>query len=219
MYRVILFDLDDTLYPRSSALMPSIARRIEQYVTERVGIPQERADELRSRWRTIYGTSLRGLIEEGYEFDIDDYLCYVHDVPLDGLIETQPGVRRMLLDMPLRRAVLTNSDAQHATRVLSHLNLLDCFERIVDIRALNFLNKPDPRAYQRALQIMNATAEETILVEDTPVNTKPAKELGIKTILVDHPYTDDADYCVSSLIMVGSVVNQILATGAKGTQN
>ena len=211
MLKLILFDLDETLYPRSSSLMPIIARRIERYVIERVGIPLSQADELRRHWRRAYGTALRGLIEEGYPVDVDDYLQYVHDIPLDGLIEAQPEVRQMLLHIPLRRAVLTNSDIQHATRVLTHVNLLDCFERVVDIRALNFINKPNPEAYRTALEMLGISAEETIFVEDTPVNTKPAKQLGMKTILVDCPPTTDADFSVASLLDAGNVVNQLLS--------
>jgi putative hydrolase of the HAD superfamily len=214
MLKVILFDLDETLYPRSSSLMPEIARRIEKYVIERVGIAAERADELRRHWRVTYGTALRGMIEEGYDFSVDDYLQYVHDIKLDGLIEAQPEVRQMLHSIPLRRVVLTNSDVQHATRVLSHVNLLDCFERIIDIRALNFINKPDQQAYRLALGMLGVRADETIFVEDTPVNTRPAKALGMRTILVDYPSTADADFCVASLLDVGPIVTQLLAADA-----
>jgi putative hydrolase of the HAD superfamily len=210
MLKAILFDLDETLYPRSSSLMPMIGRRIERYVTERVGIPVSRAEELRKHWRLTYGTALRGMIEEGYPVDKDEYLQYVHDVPLDGLIAADPEMRKMLLDIPLRRAVLTNSDLQHATRVLTHVQLLDCFERIIDLRALNFINKPDPKAYLLALNIMSVAPGEAILVEDTPVNTRPARMLGMKTILVDAPCAGDADFCVAQTLEVGAVVKQLL---------
>jgi pyrimidine 5'-nucleotidase len=210
MYKLILFDLDETLYPRSSSLMPIIAQRIERYVIERAGVPPTQADELRRHWRRTYGTALRGMIEEKYPIDVDDYLQYVHDIPLDGLIEVQPELRQMLLDIPLRRAVLTNSDVQHATHVLTHVNLLDCFERIIDIRALNFINKPNPQAYLMALELLGVGAEETIFVEDTPINTRPAKALGMKTILVDCPPTNDADFSVASVLDVGKVLSQLL---------
>ncbi|HEY3289812.1 MAG TPA: pyrimidine 5'-nucleotidase, partial [Anaerolineae bacterium] len=154
MLKVILFDLDETLYPRSSLLMHEIGKRIEHYVTRYVGIPPAEAEVCRRRWRTTYGTALRGMMEEGYSVDVDDYLHYVHDVPLEGVISPQPEVRQMLRNIPLRRVVLTNSDSAHARRVLGHLNLLDCFEQIIDLRALEFVNKPDPKAYQRALDIL-----------------------------------------------------------------
>jgi putative hydrolase of the HAD superfamily len=212
MLKAILFDLDETLYPRASTLMPTIGARIRQYVVERMGVTEAEADALRIHWRQTYGTALRGMVEEGYDVDLDDFLQFVHDIPLEGIIEAQPEVREMLLSIPLRRAVLTNSDAAHATRVLQHVNLLDCFERIIDIRALKFINKPDPKAYAAALAIMGVRADEAILVEDTPVNTKPAKMLGMKTILVDYPITGDSDFYVATLLGVKDVVKHLLAS-------
>ncbi len=214
MISVILFDLDETLYPRSSQLMSMIGRRIDEYVVRVVGIPQSKSDEIRRRWRNQYGTALRGLISEGYSIDVEDYLRYVHDIPLDGYITPQPEVRAMLLGIPLRRVILTNSNTEHATRVLTHMQLLDCFEQIIDVRALNFINKPDPQAYQLAMDILHVEPANVILVEDTPVNTRIAMSLGIKTILVDCPPNHDADYTVDSILDVGSVALKIMRNGA-----
>src|SRR5512141_2781663 len=104
--------------------MPTIGARINQYVMEKLGVTPEESERLRQHWRRNYGTALRGMIDEHYPVDIDDYLRYVHDIPLEGVIEPQPEIRAMLLDLPLRRAVLTNSNVEHAVRVLTHVNLL-----------------------------------------------------------------------------------------------
>ncbi len=213
MYRVIFFDLDDTLYSRDSSLMRLIGQRIREYIVGKLGIPADQAEILRKRWRDTYGTALRGMLEEGIVFDVDDFLRYVHDIPLDGLIHPDPALRGMLLGLPLRRAVLTNSNVEHAQRVLNHMAVLDCFERIIDIRALKFVNKPDPVAYQRALAMMGVSAGEAILVEDMPPNTRPAKAMGMATILVDCAPTPDADYIVPSVYDVGGLVHR-LAAGA-----
>jgi putative hydrolase of the HAD superfamily len=209
MYRIILFDLDDTLYPRESGLMVAIGERITHFVSECVGVTIDEAKALRKYFRETYGTALRGLTEEGYRFDIDEYFRFVHDVSLDT-IQPNPQTRWMLLNMPLRRAVFTNSNVEHAERILSHLNIRDCFESIIDIRALNFICKPDLRSYATALEMMNVRANETILVEDMAVNTKTAKALGMQTILVDHPPSDDAHVVVNELNDVGAVVSSLI---------
>ncbi len=211
MLKVILFDLDETLYPRASSLMTIIGKRIERYVKGVVGGTPEQAEELRKRWRRTYGTALRGMMEEGWAVDVEDYLRHVHDVPLEGFIYPQPEVRAMLLGLPVRRAVLTNSNIEHAGRVLRHINLEDCFERVIDLRALNFMNKPDPQAYQVALSLMGVNADEVLFVEDTPINTRPAKEIGMHTVLVDCPPSDDADYFVSNVLQVAGIVNTLLS--------
>lgn len=143
-FSLILFDLDETLYPRSAGLMAAITERITQFIASRFGMSIQQADDLRQRLRALHGTALRGLMEEGYSVNIEDYFAYVHDIALDGMLTADPRLRAMLLNIPLRRAVLTNADIAHALRVLNHLNIQDCFERVIDIHALSYRNKPDP---------------------------------------------------------------------------
>lgn len=217
MYKVIFFDLDDTLYPRSAQLMRMIGERITDYIIHTIGIPADQADAARRRWRSRYGTALRGMIEDGYTFDLDDFFRYVHDIPL-GHVAPDPELRAMLLRLPLRRVVLTNSNIEHADRILAHLQIADCFERVIDIRALGLINKPDPRAYELALEMVGVTAGEAILVEDTPANVAPARALGMTTILVDCPpgsadAVGDADFFAPDVLGVESIVATLLRFG------
>ena len=94
---------------------------------------------------------------------------------------------------------------------MKHLQIDDCFERIVDIRALNFMGKPDVTAYERTLAMFGVQPHEVIFVEDTPINTKPAKALGITTIVIDCPPSEDADYAVDTLLEVGPIIDALLA--------
>ncbi len=217
MHKLIFFDLDDTLYPRSAQLMRMIGERITDYIIHTIGIPADQADAARRRWRSRYGTALRGLIEDGYTFDLDDFFRYVHDIPL-GHVAPDPELRAMLLRLPLRRAVLTNSNIEHADRILAHLQIADCFERVIDIRALGLINKPDPRAYALALEMVGVSAGEAILVEDTPANVGPARALGMTTILVDclpasGDAACDADFCAPDVLGVEMIVSQLLRSG------
>jgi putative hydrolase of the HAD superfamily len=116
----------------------------------------------------------------------------------------------MLLNLPLRRGVLTSSNIEQADRVLRFLNIHDCFEEVIDIRAVNFINKPHRQAYETALNRFGVQPHETIFVEDSAMNTKPAKEMGITTILVDHVPTNAADFVVSSVLEVAEVVAQLM---------
>ena len=209
-YKLLLFDLDDTLYPRSSGVMYRISDRITQYLTEHMGVPEAQAQATRKHFRGTYGTALRGLMEEGYSVDLEHYLSYVHDVALDGTLTPDPQVRAMLMSFSLRRGILTNSNIEHADRILKHLQIEDCFEQVVDIRALNFLGKPDVTAYERTLALYGVQPNEVIFIEDTPINTKPAKAMGMTTILVDHLPTEDADFCVPLLMDVQPVIEQLI---------
>lgn len=45
------------------------------------------------------------------------------------------------------------------------------------------LRKPDPRIYELALERLGVPAEEVVFVDDLPFNLKPARELGMATVL------------------------------------
>ncbi|PJF46734.1 MAG: pyrimidine 5'-nucleotidase [Chloroflexi bacterium] len=217
MYALILFDLDETLYPRSAKLMDVITERINQYIAHRFNVPIEQAMELRRRFRSVYGTALRGMMEEGYPVNVDEYFAYVHDIELDGVLAADPQLREMLLSIPLRRAVLTNSNIEHALRILRHMGIEDCFERVIDIRALSFRNKPDPLSYQIALEMLRVKPNEVIFVEDTPVNTRAARAIGMTTILIECPPSDAADYFLESVLDVGPLVAHLLNAKSKSS--
>uniref|UniRef100_A0A8C5U944 AB hydrolase-1 domain-containing protein n=1 Tax=Malurus cyaneus samueli TaxID=2593467 RepID=A0A8C5U944_9PASS len=60
------------------------------------------------------------------------------------------------------------------------------FDLVLESRRLG-MHKPDPRVYGRALREMGATAQEAIFLDDLGENLKPARDLGMATILVRDP--------------------------------
>jgi putative hydrolase of the HAD superfamily len=206
----VFFDLDDTLYPRSSGLMQAIGENIHRYLIERMHVPAGEAKVVRRHLREKHGTALRGLQQEGYPVDVDEFLRFVHDIPLDS-VTPDPQLRAALLALPLRRAVLTNSNIEHASRVLKHMRIDDCFERIIDIRALGYVCKPATGAYQLALDMLDARAQTSILVEDNTVNTAPARAMGMTCIVVDCPLDAGADYAVPDIGAALSLVRTLCA--------
>ena len=151
-YSTIFFDLDDTLYASSNGLWEAIQARMNRYMAERLNIPQDKVPELRRSYYETYGTTLRGL-QRHYQVDADDYLNYVHDLPLQEYLSPAPDFRAMVLSLPQKRWVFTNADDDHARRVLAILGLSDCFAGIIDVRAIAFACKPEPVAYHRALAL------------------------------------------------------------------
>lgn len=194
-FEVIFFDLDDTLYDSSNGLWEAIRQRMETYMIERLHIPAEQVPELRSSYLAAYGTTLRGL-QAHYAVDADDYLAYVHDFPLQQYLQPAPELRQMLLSLPQRRWIFTNSDNNHVQRVLLELGLQGCFEGVVDIRLTQFVCKPDPLAYQLALKWAGEPRPEAcLLIDDSPANLETARSLGMTTVLVNrqglkHPAAD-----------------------------
>jgi len=193
-YETIFFDLDSTLYPESNGLWAAIRKRIDRYMHERMGFSWDEIPEIRNHFLTNHGTTLKGL-QIHYNADPTDYLHYVHDLPLHEYLSPDPTLRELLLSIPGRRWVFTNSDAPHANRVMNILGIHDCFEGLIDILTMNPLCKPDEEAYNFAIKHVG-TNDPTVcaLLDDSINNLVPAKALGIFTVLVGnngyHPGVD-----------------------------
>lgn len=188
----ILFDLDSTLYPRSAGIQQALDERMNAYVQRVTGCAREEAPLLRESWFRRYGTTLTGLQHE-YHIDPEDYLRVIHDIRLETFLKRDPELDDLLEQLDLRRAIFTNSPAEHAARVLHTLGVARHFPLIFDIRFFEFQPKPGLTAYMRALDALGVSADETLLIEDTPQNLPPARQLGMRTILIDEQGVRPAD--------------------------
>jgi putative hydrolase of the HAD superfamily len=196
-FSTIFFDLDDTLYPNTNGLWSAIRERMGKFMEQCLGFNPEEVNLLRKAYFETYGTTLRGL-QIHHQVDPEEYLDFVHDLPLENYISPDPEMRSVISSLPQSKWILTNADSNHAQRVLRILGLSDCFQGIIDVRALGFLCKPELEAYRRALAISGAkSATECVLLDDAPRNLYPARQLGFTTILVG-PATPDlsANYVI-----------------------
>ena len=216
MLRYVWFDLDDTLYPSTSGLWHAIGERINRYMVERLGMDEGVVLARREHYFKTFGTTLNGLRRD-FEVDTDDYLAFVHDLPLAEYIQPDLALNEMLLRLPLAKIIFTNADLSHALRVLERLGVTNHFERIVDIRAMEFVNKPNEGAYLRTFEMLGATAEECVLVEDSPRNLHTARSLGMRTVLVQPSGEQDgADYHIETVLGIEAVLAELLkGTGAR----
>jgi len=211
MFRFLVFDLDETLYPRQTGLMQEIGIRINRYLIENLHLPPEQANELRKRYYNQHGTALRGLVVERPDVDPEDYLHYVHDIRLTDYIKPDPALAEMLRSIPLTKVIFTNATVEHAQNVLNILGITDQFADIIDVRRVEYVSKPNAGAYARLLEILQARGDECILVEDAARNLLPGKGLGMTTILVDSGDCAEVDFCVPSILSVKSVIGNLLA--------
>lgn len=207
---VLFFDLDDTLYSNSNGLWEAIRGRMTDYLSDPLGFPQDEIQYIRRHYFETYGTTLRGL-QVNHSVDADEYLAYVHDLPLEEYISPDLELRKMLGSLPQRKWIFTNADADHAKRVLRTLGLEGCFTGIIDVRALDFLCKPEKEAYQRALMLAdNASPANCVLFEDSLRNLAPASESGFTTVLVGTGVKHaEADYSIKNLLDLPQVFPQL----------
>ncbi|MBN1994791.1 MAG: pyrimidine 5'-nucleotidase [Anaerolineae bacterium] len=209
-FEYILFDLDDTLYPKEAGLMKAISERILYFMTQRVGIPADDATSKKLDYYQKYGTALRGLMEE-YHINPQEYLDFVHEVNPKDFLGISPPLDRMLQEIPLRKVIFTNADVEHCERVLNTLRVRPHFNLIIDIKVLGYENKPRPMAYRKALDLLEVPGENCIMVDDTPRNLMPAKDLRMTTILINGGKRSIAiDYVVPTIFHVEGVVKSLL---------
>ena len=182
-FTTLFFDLDDTLYPASSGLWEAIRERISLYMYEFLDIPWEEIPEIRRKFFEEYGTALRGL-EANYPVRREDYLAFVHDLPLRDYIQPNPELNAVLKDLSTRKLIFTNADAAHARRVMDVLEVAQYFDGIVDINDMDPFCKPMPESFQRAIHRADeSNPGSCVLIDDMSRNTLGATAFGMRSIL------------------------------------
>ena len=97
------------------------------------------------------------------------------------------------------------------------MGIEDEFEKILDIKATQYVPKPDPKSYDIMLKsfgiLLNHT-ESSIFIEDTAKNLKPAKLLGLKTVWMENErnledYKNNAEYVDYKYTNLKSFLNNI----------
>lgn len=177
-----IFDLDNTLYPPESQFMRLVEKRINDYVVRTSGLAAPDAMVVQKGYLREYGTSLAGLMAH-YKVDPHDFLAEVHDVPLD-VLKPDAGLRAGLERLKGPRIVFTNGSSGHAKRVLERLALTDMFDGVFALEDADLIPKPDPRTFARMTERFGVDATSAAFFEDTVKNLKPAKAIGMTTVLV-----------------------------------
>ncbi len=207
-FTTIFFDLDDTLYPASSGLWPTLKERMNRYMIERMGIPAEQVPRLRERYFREYGTTLRGL-QANHEIDVQDYLAYVHDVRLKDYIHPDPVQQSVLASLRTRNLIFTNADVQHARRVLRALQIEEFFADVVDVNRMEPYCKPSPQAFALAMKAAGESdPAKCVMIDDLPHTTRAAQALGLFALLYGEAALDgSADATFSDWRQLPALLN------------
>ncbi|MBN1230280.1 MAG: pyrimidine 5'-nucleotidase [Anaerolineales bacterium] len=209
-FDTLLLDLDGTLYSNDIGLWDEIHRNINRYLLDFLNIPADQVSKTREFLFTTYGTTFRGIQKSYPDVDPEEYLAFVHNVPLEKYISLQPEMRSMLQDLSMKKWIFTNADEKHARRVLDVLGITDLFEGIIDVWATDFVPKPDPFTYETALMVSAPASPETcVYVDDQLRNLVPAAALGMTTVLVGSPTTiNRITYTIPSILNLADVLTQ-----------
>ena len=181
---VWLFDLDNTLHNASPHIFPHINRSMTRYLEQHLGLGLDEANALRVQYWHRYGATMLGLMRH-HGTDPDHFLVETHRFDrLHEMMVFERALRGMLRALPGRRIVFSNAPRHYAEAVLEIMGVRRLFEDVVGIEDLDYHPKPGIRAYRSLLQRRRLNAAQCIMLEDSAVNLRTAKRLGMRTVLV-----------------------------------
>ena len=220
--RYVLFDLDNTLYPRSSGVLQRIDQRIEAFLRERFPLPDDELREMRRGYWRKYGTTLGGLVAE-HGLAPEEYLSYIHDVPIEEMLQPDPALDRLLAEIPAPKGVFTNSIRSHAERVLRALGVTRHFGPIFDLEFMGLETKPQPNAFRAVLGALDLPPATCLFVDDTANNVRTARQLGLRTVQVldggdDGNATLEGEFVIPRTHLLGEILMYFHFVNAEGSQ-
>ena len=184
-----IFDLDNTVYDINAGVFEKISSRITDFIITALSVTREEANIVRSNMYKKYGLTLTGLMRE-YGIAPDEYLDYIHDVTHPEL-KYDEQLKLNLKNLTGRKFIYTNASKNHSKNILSVMGIEAEFEKILDIKATQYLPKPDPKSYNIMLKAFGISGDQignSIFIEDTAKNLRPAKSLGIKTVWIENDF-------------------------------
>lgn len=193
-FDLLLFDLDGCLYDQTNGYEDHIHANIFRYMVQAKGGKFDQIttiEEAKFYWRPIfekYNLTKRGLLGEGYVFDIVEYDRFIRQ-GADKFIRKDPELREFLKSLPQKRKVIfTNAPEESANEVLQLLGVADLFEAVLGTDFLEHrICKPEKEAFESVLNhlgVKRSDYNRVCYFEDSFKNLMAGKELGFTTVFV-----------------------------------
>jgi putative hydrolase of the HAD superfamily len=185
---VWLFDLDNTLHNASQHIFPRINVAMTQFVSHKLNLSIEEANEVRQRFWRQYGATLLGLVKH-HGIDMAEFLREAHPFPdMHEIVSRHNMLIAALRRLPGRKILLTNAPRQYASDVLHAMGIRNLFERVIAIEDMRFGGelqpKPDRRMMRRLAATLKVAPQQCILVEDSVENIRAARFVRMRSVLV-----------------------------------
>ncbi len=195
MSRVLLLDLDHTLYPSTLPTAYAVDDRITRYIGKHLGFARDEADALRQELCARYGTTLKGL-ETLHGVDREHYCDFIQDVE-DALMPPPDPLLRAWLSAAAGKIptyLFTNARRDWADRCLASLGFSGMFLGILDIGFMEWIGKPEAEAFSRVESFVRARHGDAriLFADDRLDNLAQARRQGWSTVWI-RPHDADAE--------------------------
>nr|WP_255521380.1 pyrimidine 5'-nucleotidase [Chromobacterium sp. ASV23] len=185
-HKTWIFDLDDTLHHASGGIFDHINKLMTEYMMRHLGVGEEEACALRSRYWAQYGATMHGLTTH-HGIDPQQFLIDTHPVEvLAQWLQFEDRLAENLTALPGRKIILSNGPQHYVEGILQRMKIQHHFASIYGVDQLNYVPKPHLGAFQTVLAREGLNPAHCIMVEDSLPNLLTAKELGMTTIWVSH---------------------------------
>lgn len=218
--KVLFFDIDNCLYPRSTKVYDLMANLIDQFFATHLSLNLDDAIRLHREYYTSYGLAIEGLVRH-HKVDALEYNAKVDDaLPLEGIIKQNPELRRMLEAIDRTKVkswLFTNAYVNHGKRVVKLLGIEDQFEGITycDYGAETLLCKPAEAMFEKAMREAGVgSVEDCYFVDDSYINCEASQKLGWTTAhLVEEglkkPRTPASKFQIENILDVRKVFPEL----------
>jgi phosphoglycolate phosphatase len=183
---LIVFDLDGTLIDSRRDLADSA----NQLITERGGKPLDLDDITRMVGGGAAQLVQSALEASGLESTEDGLRRFleIYDTRMLSTTRAYPGIPQALAQLSGHaRAVLTNKPKRPAEWILTMLGLRHHFVEIVGGDGPH-ARKPDPQGLAYLMATHGASADETVLVGDSPIDVETARRAGTRCCVVSYGF-------------------------------
>ena len=182
MYQAILFDLDGTLLNTNALIIHTFQYTLEKHLGIRA-----KPEEL----TPYFGEPLRVTLSRFAPKNVDElvatYRAY-NALKHDELTTLFPHVQETLSQlhkMGIKLGVVTSKFKPSALKGLELFRLTSYFEVIIGLDDTPE-HKPHPAPIEKALQELKVKASQTLMVGDSPMDLRCARNAGVDSALVSY---------------------------------
>jgi putative hydrolase of the HAD superfamily len=206
--KLILVDVDYTLYPKGTGPFTHVNQRIEDYVMSSLGVERDHVRLLRNDYIKSFGSTLGGMMHY-HKTDPYDFIKDVHDVPVEDILKEDDRLKEVLSMISLPMVAFTNGSRVYALRVLNALGIKEYFMDIFSIEDMDFIPKPLAAPYEKVVEKYGCESYEVVFVDDRAENVETAQALGMHGILLGVDTGTDAEAYIQNIYELPDAIERL----------
>lgn len=200
--KIFLFDIDNTLYRKSTGVGELMRDYIRAYIENTLHLSPKEAEDLHQGYYKHYGLAVEGLVKKNH-IDAMDYNEKVDDaLPLEHILKPDPRLQEMLSRIDRTKWKLwlcTNAYRNHGIRVVKLLGIEQFFEGITycDYRKFPMICKPMHEFFITAMKDLEVDfstgtpSPPIYFIDDSKMNVEAAEKLGWRAFHIEEPEANE----------------------------